>query len=84
MKSALSEGTFHSPSLDLENSIDSGASTLTHVIAHKMRRQDGWQGVASSIPCFWSDLRRLRAGFGIPVCDDSMGVKATYSRPLTD
>lgn len=21
---------------------NSGASTLTHVIAHKMRRQDGW------------------------------------------
>ena len=34
--------------------------------------------------CLRSDLRRLRAGFGIPVCDDSMGVKDTYSRPLKD
>ena len=38
----IGEGIFHSPSLDLENYIDSGASTLTHVIAHKMRRHDGW------------------------------------------
>ena len=63
---------------------NSGASTLTHVIAHKMRRHDGWRGVDLSIPCLRSDLRRLRAGFGIPVCDDSMGVKDTYSRPLKD
>ena len=41
LKSAIGEGTVFIPSLILENRIDSGASTLTHVIAHKMRRHDG-------------------------------------------
>jgi len=35
------KGQVSDPFLILENSIDSGASTLTHVIAHKMRRHDG-------------------------------------------